>query len=810
MKNIIGTITCAFAIAAALLSGGCKSDKEVAPDVSSEQTEIKVNKRGLDYNGGEVKIDVKSNTYWIINYDEENVDWIEVTPRASHGDTEVTVAVDPNLRDERAVTLYFDTVDGVKLEVSIYQSAYGETISYYNETFGDGASAAVADYNGWSRSGFGSDMVRYSGSAQIAATAPSAGYEGASGGNAALFAEDGDTFTLGPIDTKNDVYFRMSFGVSNTLGAFDKEGLKVEASMDGDDWYPFTYETGTVASGWGEASAIFHIIGVDRMYLRFTGKAGYAIDDLLLLEGSESDNGYELEFSLDGDDNYKPGYVYFSDNFDWITYEFGGTDYVGNPQLNTAETRFDNVYTLSQELVDKFEQAGWVQTDNSRPVYLRLGYIKLGKSRTAGLVQSPALAAIREGRTVHAELTFKATGYEGSGGARDLGDIKIEVIGGGTINSATQTELEIPLETYNKWTEDPIAVRIYNATTDTRIIFKSAYSTEYLTAAGVSNRFFLDEVALSKISKSTEIVEEWSETLAMPAVGAQNVSASSSSLTASWDAIDHAFRYEYTVRKVSDGRVVEQGISETPSCTVNDLGTGVAYELSVRALGHAESLRYQPSEWTEPVAVTTIDKDVHPFGYVFFEDNFDWLDETWATAGNETAWIAGFTDQECKSITTANYSAEKVAEWTSRGYGYATSKCRVYINLGNLKIGRSVNANKNVGDHAGYFILPTNAVADITDGASIAVKFEMDVCTVTSLNDTRNLTVSCSNGESYDFSFEASALKEWVAIEPLVFHNVSNNCTFTVSTMKQQSEIVPNRVGLDNIRISKYDTSADN
>lgn len=502
MKNIIGTITCAFAIAAALLSGGCKSDKEVAPDVSSEQTEIRVNKRGLDYNGGEVKIDVKSNTYWIINYDEENVDWIEVTPRASHGDTEVTVAVDPNMRDERAVTLYFDTVDGVKLEVSIYQSAYGETISYYNETFGDGASAAVADYNGWSRSGFGSDMVRYSGSAQIAASAPSAGYEGASGGNAALFAEDGDTFTLGPIDTKNDVYFRMSFGVSNTLGAFDKEGLKVEASMDGDDWYPFAYETGVVASGWGKASAIFHIIGVDRMYLRFTGKAGYAIDDLLLLEGSESDNGYELEFSLDGDDNYKPGYV-------------------------------------------------------------------------------------------------------------------------------------------------------------------------------------------------------------------------------------------------------------------------------------------------------------------FFEDNFDWLDETWAMAGKEAAWAAGFSDQECKGITTANYSAEKVAEWTSRGYGYATSKCRVYIHFGNLKIGRSVNANKNVGDHAGYFILPTNAVADITDGASIAVKFEMDVCTVTSLNDTRNLTVSCSNGESYDFSFEASALKEWTAIEPLVFHNVSNNCTFTVSTMKQQSAIVPNRVGLDNIRISKYDTSAD-
>lgn len=809
MKSIIKTILCAVATVAAVLFGGCKSDAEVAPDVSSEKTEIKINKRGLDYNGGEVTIDVKSNTYWIINYDEENVDWIRVTPRASSGDTTVTVEVEPNTRDERAVTLYFDTVDGVKLAVSLYQSAYGEIISYYNESFGDGASAAVSDYNSWSRNGFGSDMVRYSGSAQIAAASPSAGYEGASGGNAALFGDSGDTFTLGPIDTKGDTYFRMSFGVCNTLGAFDKEGLKVEASMDGDDWYPFTYEAEAVASGWGMASAIFHIVGVDRMYLRFTGDAGYAIDDLLLIEGSESDNGYELEFSLDGDDNYKVGYVYYSDEFDWITYEFGGTDYVGNPSLNTAETRFDNVYTLSQELVDKFEQAGWVQIDNSCPAYLRLGYIKLGKSKTTGMVQSPAFAAIRKGRTVHAELTFKATGYEGSGGARDLGDIKIEVVGGGTINSATQTELEIPLETYNEWTEEPVSVRIYNATNDTRVIFKSAYSTEYLASVGKSNRFFLDEVALSKISKGTEIAEEWSETLAMPVVGASNVTASASSITASWDAIDHAFRYEYVVRKQSSGTIVEQGIAETASCTVNDLATGVTYDISVRALGHAESLRYQPSEWTSPIAITTIDKDAHPFGHVFFEDNFDWLDESWAMAGKEAAWAAGFSDQECKGITTANYSAEKVAEWTSRGYGYASSKCRVYINLGNLKIGRTVSASKNKGDHAGYFILPENAVADITDGASINVKFEMDVCAASALSDTRNLTVSCSNGESYDITFDAPALREWVAIEPLVFHNVSNSCTFTVSTMKQQAEIVPNRVGLDNIRISKYDTSAE-
>jgi len=809
MKNSIKTFLCAIAIIPAVMFGGCKSDESFAPDVSSEKSTIKVNKRGLDYNGGEVTIDVKSNTYWIINYDAENVDWIKITPRASYGDTQVTVAVEPNMHDDRSVTLHFDTVDGVKLEVSLYQSAYGEIISYYNESFGDETPAAASDYNGWGCNGFGAEMVRYSGSARIDASAPSAGYEGASGGNAALFGENGDTLMLGPIDTKSDVYFQMSFGVCNTLGAFDKEGLKIETSMDGDDWYPFTYEAEAAASGWGAASAVFHIINVDRMYLRFTGNAGYAIDDLRLIEGSESDNGYELEFSFNGDDNYPIGHVYYSDDFNWITYEFGGTDYIGNPQLNTAETRFDNVYTLTQDLVDKFEAAGWSQIDNSRPAFLRLGYIKIGKIKGAGMVQSPAFSTIREGRTIHTELTFKASGYEGVAGVRDLNDIKIEVVGGGTINSATKTELEIPLETYNQWTEDPVTVRIYNATTDTRVIFKTAYSTEYLAAADVSNRFFIDDVAISKISKNTEIVEDWSETLATPTIDALDISASASSVSASWDAVDHAFRYEYVVRKQSNGAIVGQGISDMTSCTVDNLATGITYDISVRALGHAESLRWMPSEWSEPISAATIDKDLHPFGYVFFEDDFDWLDETWAMRGKEEAWAAGFSDQECKGITAVNYSAEKVAEWTSRGYGFATSKCRVYINLGNLKIGRTVSATKNVGDHAGYFVLPVDAVAAITDGAAITVKFELDVCSATSLNDTRNLTISCSNGESYDFTFDVSDIRTWTAIEPLIFHNVTNSCTFTISTMKWQSEIVPNRVGIDNIRISKYDANAD-
>lgn len=802
MQNRLNRIITATAFAALIALGGCADGDKFVSDVSTSQSTIKVNKRGLDYNGGEITIDIKSNTYWLINYDEEAVDWITVSPKAAFGDNTVSVTVEPNANDERSVTLYFDTQDGIKTEVSIYQSAFGEILSYYNENFGSEpvpAPVSADEFEGWGVNGFGSGMVTYSGTAVVSAAGEPSSYEGASGGNALLFPEDDTTLELGPIETKGDIYFRLSAGVCNNAGAFSAEGLTITASLDGEEWYPFSYTAPTATSGWGTISAMFHVIDVDRMYLKITGKAGYMLDDILITEGSESDGGYELEFSYDGDDNNKVGYTYFSDYFDWVTYEFGGTDYMANPQLNTAETRFDNVYTLTPDLIEIFENAGWKQIDNERPVYLRLGYLKIARSKCAGAVQSPAFSNIRDGRTIHTQLYFKAAMYESTNGTRDLDNIKIEVTGGGTINSATKTEIEFPIGIFSKWPEEPFVVNIYNATHQTQVTFKTAYSTEALTAAGVSNRFFLDEVELKKISKSTEIVEEWAETLAAPQISSSNVSASSTSVTASWDSVEHAFRYEYKVTRADSGDVIEQNVTNTQACAVNGLATGVSYEISVRALGHEESLRYQPSDWTEPVRITTVDKDVHPFGHVFFEDDFTWIDEDFGIG--VSGWTNGFTDLAWQSLNTSYSTAASIALWEEKGYVLAG---RSYLNYGNLKIGRTVNDNKNVGDHTGTITLPVSALAEITQDAAIAVKVEFDA-SYYATSDTHVLTIECSNGESHDVTLVNTTTKTWES-HSVVFNNVTNLSTITFATYEQEKN-TPNRIYLDNFKISKYNTA---
>ena len=804
MQKIFSKTITAMSLAALMAFGGCTDGDKFTTDVSTSQSTINVNKRGLDYNGGEITIDIKANTYWVINYDEEAVDWIEVSPKAAFGDNIVTVNVNPNTGDERSVTLYFDTQDGVKTEVNLYQSAFGEILSYYNEDFGGepvSAPVSVEEFDGWGVNGFGSGMVTYSGTASISAAGEPSSYEGASGGNALLFTEDGTTLELGPVETRGDIYFRLSAGVCNSAGAFAADGITITASLDGEDWYPFTYTAPATASGWGTISAMFHVIDVERMYLKITGKAGYMLDDIIITEGSESDNGYELEFSLDGDDNNKVGYSYFSDYFDWVTYEFGGTDYMANPQLNTAETRFDVVYTLTPDLIEIFENAGWKQIDNERPVYLRLGYLKLARSKCAGAVQSPAFTNIREGRTIHTQLYFKAAMYEATNGTRDLDNIRIEVTGGGTINSATKTEIEFPVGVYGQWPEEPFVVNIYNATHQTQVTFKTAYSTEALTAAGASNRFFLDEVELKKISKSTEIEEEWAETLATPQISTSNVSASATSVAASWEAVPHAFRYEYKVSRTDDGSIVRQDITNSTACAVNGLATGVQYEISVRALGHEESLRYQPSDWTDPVNITTVDKDVHPFGYVFFEDDFSWIDEEFGSG--VSGWTNGFTDLAWQYIVDGSQycPAEAVALWNEKGY---TLTNRSYANFGNLKIGRTVNDDKNVGDHTGTITLPVSALADITPDAAISVKVEFDA-SFYSATDTHVITIECSNGEKHDVALENTTTFTWES-HSVVFNNVTNLSTVTFATYEQQKN-TPNRIYLDNFRISKYNPS---
>ena len=72
------------------------------------------------------------------------------------------------------------------------------------------------------------------------------------------------------------------------------------------------------ATTWTEAVAKFYIPEPDVMYLRIVAPEGYWIDDLRVQEGNEGE-GQEVVYSVGGDDGREFGYVYFQDDFSWVT-----------------------------------------------------------------------------------------------------------------------------------------------------------------------------------------------------------------------------------------------------------------------------------------------------------------------------------------------------------------------------------------------------------------------------------------------------------------------------------------------------------
>ena len=802
MKTILANITVAL-LALALLAG-CKSDTTEPAKVTTPSTTVQITKRGVDYNGGEVIISVHSNTYWVINYDTESVDWFTLSPRAAFGDADVVLNVKPNEGDQRRATLHFDTQEGNKLEIDVFQSGVNEPLSIFCEDFGTADSDTAVRYRDYSQRGIGSAFVEYAGDALIATDGtPSTGYEGASGGNCAIFGAEHTTLSLGAISTADDNAFRLSFGICNTNGTPTVDDMAVEASLDGEAWYKVRYDIATPAESgkWYIASALFHTVDVKAMHLRFTCSKNYMVDDIMLVENLGEDKGYELEFGIDGDDNHEIGYNYFSDYFDWVTADFGGTDYIVAPNLNTQETRFDNVYLLRQSLIDEFETAGWSQPDKATPAYLRLGYIKLGKSKTAGCVESPALTAIREGRTIHVKLSFKATILASADGAtKDLDNIKIEVLNGGTINSADKTEIELPVGVFNSWEDSEQSVIIYNATHETKIRFKTAYSTDALVALGKSNRFFIDEVDVAKISKATPIEENWAETLSAPTIGNDGITCTKNSISIRFAAIPHAFRYEYRITRKSDGTDVATGIVNTPSISVGDLQTDTDYAVTVRALGHEESLRYQPSEWSAEVIATPVDLDKHPAGYVFFEDDLAWLaGDTfragWYTAGGGDG-ETGFRIDNLESTL----SADAKTIWSEHGYTRLTDKAYNYLYIHGdsyFRFGRAYNK----GNCMAGIDLPKSAVSAITDGAAINVLFSINA-KYNNAGDYGVVIIKAKTGDSEQIKRIAldtsdNLFKPYSA----VFENVNNTTVFTICNTNEGGKA--DRFWINSFKITK-------
>lgn len=502
MKNRIEWRSCLAAmLAMTMLAISCKDDAtDVTEQLSVSQARLDIDKSGLTYDGTEAVVEVTSDAFWLMTV-SPTADWLSAAPMAAGGPAKITISASPNPGMERTAELRLETLAGTRATLTIHQGAASERTVYLRETFGTGASMIpVGDFDGWNASGIGISETAYAGTGvNIDAEEQSSGYNDASAGNNVLFSKVDAPFTIGPVALYAGIDLRLRFGAWFPAGT-DVQHLRVQASRDAKNWTELLCSRASTA-GWAESLSEFYVDSkeVDKLYFRFTSRVpGVRIDDVCLIEG-EPGEGELLEFNTDVDDGKEAGYVYFEDRFDWDTAEFGGTDFIGDPTVGGSETRFDLV--KDERLKEILVNSGWTMAAEQPYAYLRLGYLKMGKTLMAGAVLTPKLEKIATGTSVDLIVTFDATVQEYKG-VKDLDGLIVEAVGGGTVNGDTSISARIDTESWNTWRTCSVVVR--KATSKTQIRFGCAWDDADMKAQNKSNRFYLDNVRVTKAPRTEE------------------------------------------------------------------------------------------------------------------------------------------------------------------------------------------------------------------------------------------------------------------------------------------------------------------
>lgn len=401
-------------IAAVLLLaalGACTDNDKTLNDVylETDASYYSANARGLTYNGEEVVIRIKSNTYWMVTYDKGTgleEPWFTLAREGGNGSADLAVTVQRNDGNARSAELKLVTNRNVTTTVTLSQAGIGERVYFYGDDFGDGgAGSSVAEFDGWNLRGMGIDETYYDGqNATLDAGSPSATYDGASGGNNVLFGEGG-WLTLGGIATKGDYNFIFSFGVSNDTKAPSAGDLKLCISQDRVQWTPveYTLPASAEAGKWSTVRIPFFIKeGCPAVFFRFeSASAGYRIDDPALEEGDGT--GETITFLEDVVNYIKT--VLWEDDFSWAN--------------NAAYVKSDAWTGSDGTRIDRWTgypgtTNGWTIESGRATSYPRsagsassTGYLKSGWADGGAGLFSPKLEAIgSEAKDITVELTL--------------------------------------------------------------------------------------------------------------------------------------------------------------------------------------------------------------------------------------------------------------------------------------------------------------------------------------------------------------------------------------------------------------------
>lgn len=188
-------------------------------------------------------------------------------------------------------------------------------------------------------------------------------------------------------------------------------------------------------------------------------------------------------------DTHAEGYVFFSDDFQWIPDNWGSpyTKY-GWPSVSIDGTN-GNEFALSTDgMKEAVAAKGYTYTPS---VYARYeGHVKLGKTANMGAITIPALTGIDAGKAATLLVQFDAAAHSSAGGAVDNGDDHMDVTikGPGTIGDLVETTALVEVKNVWEWTRYSLIV--YGATNETRITFGSERE--------VKCRLYLDNITVTR------------------------------------------------------------------------------------------------------------------------------------------------------------------------------------------------------------------------------------------------------------------------------------------------------------------------
>lgn len=200
-------------------------------------------------------------------------------------------------------------------------------------------------------------------------------------------------------------------------------------------------------------------------------------------------------------DLHEAGYVFFEDNFDWITPLWDFTTYnqpYGWPTVDASDFHFfkgDANTALGEAAADR----GYTFNGSTYGRYL--GFVKLGKTDENGLLATPALSGIDKDRSATLLVQFDGAYYMTATGTADTGtSMSVTVVDGGIINDPDATDegrtLVIPMRSAFSW--DRYSFVVKDATAATRIQFCDGVNEK-----AIKTRLFLDNVKIARADDDT-------------------------------------------------------------------------------------------------------------------------------------------------------------------------------------------------------------------------------------------------------------------------------------------------------------------